>query len=229
MYKLEHILHFPKLVRKGETSFKSWGETQKTTDIYELSWHWKETILRENHMKWLKQSYPHLDIPFIDDLPEPYNQWMRKMQYAIPAKYLYEIRRCVQMAKVEYNIYRPFDTAIRDMCLDPGIKFVYVAFRLVADCAYDPKTGYFYRGEDKAFLTNALLFKFWMNQTGRGMIWQHAEMGKLLSRVERMKEDSSLKEKMSEFIHAIENQIICVIKEFNVISVNQGTGEKTKN
>lgn len=224
MYKLEKELYFPRLNRIGETTFKSWGETQKTTNIYKLNWHWKETILRERHVKWLKQNHPHLDIPFIDDLSEPYNQWMKKMQYALPVKYLHEIRRCAQMANVEYNIFRPFDTSISDMCLDPGIKFVYVAFRLVADCAYDPKTEYFYRGEDKAFLTNALLFKFWINQTGRGMVWQYAEMDKLSNRIEQMT-NSSLKEKMCEFLCVIEDQIEYVIKKYNVISADQGTEE----
>lgn len=231
MLKLERRLYFPRLVKIGETTFKSWGESQETTSVYELNWDEKERAMKGKHEKWLKGHHPSFNIPFMDDLPEPYNQWMRKMQYAIPVKYLREIRRCAQMAVFEFNNPRSFDTMIREICLGPGIKFVYVAFRLIADCLYDPNTEYFYRGEDKVFLDNALLYKFWMNQTGRGVVWEHAEMDRLSDRAGRMSDkDLPMKNGMRKFVRAIEKQMEYINEKFNVIYADQGTGteeEKT--
>jgi len=110
------------------------------------------------------------------------------MIFAIPQTYMTEIHRCVHLALFEWGTNRPFDIMIRKICLEPAISYIFVSFRLIADCLYDKKTNYFYRGEDKIFATQAMLYKFWSFQTGCGLIKKHAHFERLNTENNTVKE-----------------------------------------
>lgn len=178
MLKKVHNLYFPEMVCVGETSLKINDEESRTLPIYKLDWTEKEIAVGKKHEAWLRKYHPDTKMSIVgfygNELPSPYGSWINEMQYVISPEYKREIRRCAEQALGEWNIKRPFDTSIREMCLGPAIEFVKIAFRLLADCAYDPKTNYYYRKSDKRILSPALLYKFWINQTGGGMTWFHA-------------------------------------------------------
>jgi len=172
-----HSLLFPSLVRQGETTFRSWSSDlqDKTTTVYKLDW----TKLDELKKEQFLDKAPCSDTRFPGTLPESYDTWIKSLQFTIPTHYLDEIRRCTRMALIEWNTERRFDTMIREICLIPAEAYAYVAFRLLADCLYDPDTNYFYRKEDKIIVPQALLYKFWAFQTGRGLIKDHARFEKI--------------------------------------------------
>jgi len=173
-------LVFPRLKNLREEKFKSWSDRNKTTDIYSLDWDSKDEHHKRNHEKWLKSYHPDKEnIPFLYELPEPYESWIQSLEFAIPRNYLDEIRRTTGYAIIEWGMERGFDTSIREMCLKPAISYVAVAFKLIADCPYDKEKNYFYRGNDKFIIKHALLYRFWLNQTGGGLVRYHAELDKL--------------------------------------------------
>lgn len=177
MLSLRNNLLFPHFIHQGEVSFKSWSDSQKTTDIYKLDWDPIDNTRKERCLKDADTS----EVIFPGTLPEPYDSWVKDMLFAIPNMYMEEIRRCARLALIEWGASRPFDTMIREICLEPAIYYVYVSFRLIADCLYDEKTEYFYRGEDKSFATQAMLYKFWSFQTGWGLIRDHAQFRRIIT------------------------------------------------
>jgi len=172
-----HSLHFPTLFRQGETTFKSWSSDnpEKSTTIYKLDWTRIDQIKKDLFDDTKKTS----NEVFPGTLPNPYDPWVKNLQFTIPGQYLDEIRRCSRMAIIEWNTERHFDTMICDICLAPADAYAYVAFRLLADCLFDPEANYFYRGDNKVIVPQTLLYKFWSFQTGRGLIKDHARFDKI--------------------------------------------------
>lgn len=169
MIKL-HGLLFPTLIRVGETSFKSWSDSEKAaTSLYQLSWDPVDKIKTD---RWNKGDFP-------GTLPEKYDSWVKDMTFAIPQHYLMEVRRTARLSVLEWCTSRPFDTMVREICLEPAVSYAYVSFRLVADCLYDSDTNYFYRGNDKILAPQAMLYKFWSHQTGRGLLRAFSRFDKI--------------------------------------------------
>ena len=205
-------LYFPALNRFGETSFKSHSDQEgyKTTELYTLNWE-KLDLLKK--AEFSKHALTH-DSAFPGTLPEEYDGLVKKMIFAIPSSYLKEIRRSSYKALTEWDGDYSFDTVIREMCLQPAIAHVQVAFRLIADCLYDPATNYFSREPIKIIATQALLYKFWAFQTGRGLIREHANfevIERLVNGRNIQLEDDSSRYQIRAFIQAIE----CYEKELN--------------
>lgn len=170
---LRHSVTFPNLVHKDDVHFKSWsgGSKSKTTPVYKLDWEKKEKLHKKRHEEWNKQCWPTKNIPYPKELPEKYDVWLKKLEFCIPHHYMREIHRTSQHALLEWGMERHFDTSIREMCLKAAESFVYIAFNLIADCVYDRKKNGFYRGDDKMIVSNMLIYKFWVHQTGRGLLW----------------------------------------------------------
>lgn len=100
--------------------------------------------------------------------------------FAIPGHYQREIQHyCITAAAEAARIERRFDTMLRDVCFKPTVAAVNAAFTLLADCAYDPKKGYWDRSAYKRIRKHAMLWKFWAAHTGRGLVWEFAEMDRL--------------------------------------------------
>ena len=231
MLRLSGSIHFPSLLRVGETQFKSWQETGMSTTLYRLDW---SRLDSEREQHWVKklserhtsdQTFILADYP--GSLPEPYDLWVKSLIFSIPSRYLDEIRRVSRMAAIEWATERHFDTMIRDICLSPAIAYVYVGFRLLADCLYDAKTNYFYRGENKIIAPQALLYKFWAGQTGRGCVRDHAAFRKIQGSVCSCKGDQgcSTCHAVREFLKAIDEYEERLEKDFppTVVSGSDST------
>ena len=180
-----HSLYFPKLSYQKHVSFGSWGNSndkKSSCPVYKLDWSYKEQKCQEDHDKWLKQCHPNKKIPLHPDLPQKYEEWVKGMLFAIPNDYLKEIREHSQRGLAEWDKERGFDTNVREYCLKSAIAHIDIAFYLIGDCAYDPEENYFYRGDDKFLLHHVMGYKFWSNQTGRGLIKHHSGLDELETR-----------------------------------------------
>lgn len=206
MLKKNCYLYFPELICVGDATFNYGEEPKRTLPIYKLDWTGKEKAVGKKYETWIKTYHPEIDLSMEDveeELPSFYGHWINEMQYVISLDYKKEIRRCAERALGEWSLGRPFDTMIRDMCLGPAIEFVNVGFKLLVDCAYDPETNYYYTKSDKLILPHTLLYKFWMNQTGRGMVYFYAG----LNHLERLLEmGGSAKKEIKEFLVKIVDQ-----------------------
>ena len=116
-----------------------------------------------------------------------------------------EIVRNAKRGLEEWGIYRGFDTNVREMCLNPAQELIFVAFYLLCDCLYDPETNYFYRKEDSYFAHNAMVYKFWDGQTGRGLLWFNAKMDEMERKENWLGTDSER--------FRIENQFLADVRE----------------
>lgn len=195
MLRSIHALYFPRLVHLEDTSFKSWSDSQKTTGIYKLDWNQIDELKKKRFLEHYSRCNPP-QIVFPGTLPSEYDQWVKNLLFAIPTHYMAEIRRCAKTALMEWGVERHFDTMIREICLEPAISYIFVAFRMLADCLYDSETNYFYRGDDKIIAPQALLYKFWSFQTGRGLVKGHAQF-------HRLEYCASENQKVTSFLTAI--------------------------
>lgn len=206
MIRLNHPI-FPHLVRQDEVSFKSWSDSNKTTTIYKIDW---EKLDQYKYQRFVedaeKNSMPD-SYQFPGTLPEPYDSWVKNLEFAIPVNYLEEIRYNARMAQMIYCSSHPFDTMIREICYEPAVAHVYVAFRLIADCVYSRKDNYFYRGDEKIIVPQALLYKFWIHQTGSGLIKEHSHFDRITWMLEDKPSESndSKTREVQKFIEAIKD------------------------
>jgi len=186
MFKPSSAFVFPHLVFIKDVSFKSWSDSSKTTKLYKLDWTSYDAAIKKDYENHFVKCWPCETYAFVQTFNSYYESILQSLRFAVPQHYMDEIRRNTQMALSEW-ISRPFDTAIREMCLAPAIKYVEVAFKLLVDCAYDEDTQYFLRVDNKYVLPHMLLFRFWSHQTGSGMIMDHSDFGRLESRLASLK------------------------------------------
>jgi len=187
MYKPSSVFVFPHLTFLKDVSFKSWSEQNKTTKLYKLDWDSFDCAILKRYIEWNEKYWPGMPLPFIHKFDDYYENLLQSLKFAIPNHYLTEIRRVTQKALLEWNQERHFDTCVRDMCLGPAIKFIQVAFRLIADCTYDENTNYFFRANNKYLLDHMLMFRFWQHQTGSGNLEDHSDFDKLKSKLNWLK------------------------------------------
>lgn len=191
MLGLSHKLIFPKLIFIKETMLTRNDTNCVGPDInvYKLDWS-KNNALSE---------YPAL--------PDPYDDWINGLQFALDRKYRTEIVLCANKARIEWGTERSFDTMIREICLKPAIAYTEVAFKLMADCIYDPEADYYYRGDDKILVSHALMYKLWSNQTGRGLYKEHSDFHRIEWLIESefgFKPDEDKYQTIKKFLDAID-------------------------
>jgi len=99
---------------------------------------------------------------FDNALPEPYRSWLDKMQFKITNEYLNEIRRLCRHGHEEWGdaVTKKWSKITTPL----AIAEINAAFELIADCAWDAKTKYFYRNMDKPIIPYALKYRFWFRQ-----------------------------------------------------------------
>jgi len=144
----------------------SWTRKVK---LYKINWSNVELRKKIRHIKWNKKYWPNVEIPYINSLPTKLDEEVLDYVYALDVGYLNEIRRCSEQGLIEWNTPRPFDTIIRDMCLDVPQAYIQVAFRLLSDCIFNEETGYWSKG-DRRESACLMLYKFWCHQTGQGLL-----------------------------------------------------------
>ena len=172
-------LLFPKLRFEKTVNIKGFG-WEKDTVVYTLDWTRCDQQKEKLFNNWKFEHHPDVNVWYVNTLPEPYDTLVKNFQFIIDGKYLREINRNSHNAFYEWNLQRSFDTVIREICLKPAISYTEVAFKLVADCLYDPNTNYYERNDTLNLIASKLLlYKFWAHQTGRGLLWERAEFDKL--------------------------------------------------
>ncbi len=168
MLHLDSFLLFPSLVYQKDFTIKK-SDWTKDVRLYKFDWEKVELKKEEHHKKWNKDHWPVLDLPYVPTLPEELDAEVKNYVFALDQGYLNEIRRCSQQGLAEWNISRPFDTIIREMCLKVPFSYIKVAFSLLSDCIFDEETGYWDRGNRRESAC-LMLYKFWCHQTGRGLL-----------------------------------------------------------
>jgi len=221
-------LLFPRLVYiRDAKKFKS---EAPYVGIYRLDWSGMENILKEKHdkrndgrRKAYKSGYSNGKTPeaetvepvkpydFFPALPEKYIEYTDNLQFALTSNYRKEIIRNAKMASEEWGYERGFDTCVREYCLKSAETYVEIAFYLMADCIYDPKTNYFGRNSGKRIALNAMLYRFWFHQTGWGLIWDRANIPELEKLIEIYEKGNQKSVKMDD--HGVHKEFVIAIKE----------------
>ena len=227
MLGITNNLYFPKLVYL-ETVTLNHPESPREISVFKLDWSKMDEILKKKHFEWKEKYWPKENIPYIEPLPEIYEKIISNLLFALDRNYLNEIHRCCRRANEEWNISRPFDTVIRDMCLEPAISCVYVAFKLLADCTFDNETKYFSRDYDLRFIVPHLMgYRFWCHQTGRGMIMEHSKIDKLTSGLPFYKKQ--LADKINEMVFELKKHNEELDKAYEpIMQPLKGTNQNTE-
>ena len=165
-------IYFPKILFSGsiecfpKNSDREHNNDTITRSTYKLDWTKKDTKCSPNQ----------------PELSTYYEDVLSNIIYVIDDGYLSEIRRAAWLSIYELNQKRDIDPALKQIYMDPVISYVYEAFRLLADCAFDTSTQYYYRGEHKEILTYLLLYKFWKNQINKNLILKFSRIDELITR-----------------------------------------------
>lgn len=206
MLRFYHQLFFPTLRRIGDVNFKVWpsSSSTKTTDLYKLDWSSKDNACKRKHEAWVRKQYPDKEVLFFATLPEKYENQIQDLKFAIPTHYLKEIRENVRKGLMEWTRERIFDSRIREICMEPAISFLRVAFELLADCTYDDKENYFYRGNDKILIPYMMLYRFWTYQTSKEGVWYNSGC----DRLQNLTQKETI---VNDFISTIRNEYESVV------------------
>jgi uncharacterized protein YbdZ (MbtH family) len=178
-------LFLPRLVcldEKGMVCLKRGDE--KLYNLYILGWDRVDEHKRRYYLQWVEQSWKEkfpaaLDNRFPTTLPGRYDTAIKDLVFALSHDYLAEVQHFAQLYFMERQRVRHFDTSVREMCLDAARAAIGCAFKLLADCIYDRVNHTWFRADneiDKHSACRLLMYKFWRDGTGRGLVWGHAEM-----------------------------------------------------
>jgi len=145
---LDKVFVFPCLIYIGEVS-KTWADGKLTThQMFKLDWDKFDTeIQKEFHLSIDETLYKGM--PYYKALPGKWEDVIRSFVFSLNTDYLTEIRSCITEANKGWSTSRRFDTAIREICLAPSISYIWVAFRLLADCIFDQEKQLFSRDMEK--------------------------------------------------------------------------------
>lgn len=158
-------LTFPPLRFITKVNFSSWSNDSKSmTPLYKLDW--------DEFDRNLAKRIGH-ELPY-KALPDEYEKQVRSLKFAISHNYRQGISHHSNLAQAERNRFWPYDTMVRDICLNVVAEAIRTAFFLLKDCTYDQDTGGFDRSDDRSLFDNMLVWRFWVHQTGRGTVWRKA-------------------------------------------------------
>jgi hypothetical protein len=180
MLGVNHSLYFPKMktVDHKELTPPDRRRRGATLMIYRLDWAEQQCRLRHSlNAGWRQQLAGKATAKLKPALPiEESILTLADFRFSIDTEYKKEIRNQARQAMREWDAAGDlsFDTNIREQCLAPAIAHVRVAFELLADCLYDPKTNYFDRETCGTAGLVMMLAQFWFHQTGAGVALAHA-------------------------------------------------------
>ena len=190
---VEHF-YVPRLIHleeKGVVGVKA-GDKGKSYNLYRLDWTKSDAFKRDTYQKWAADHCQHQTKLSPSTLPEPYDTFVRNFVFALPTGYLEEIQHFAQFYFMERMRVRKFDTCIRDMCLKPSQAAINCSVKLLADCIYDQDRQTWFRENeymDKHVAKCLMMYKFWREATGRGLVWEHAELDNLERSATHMESD----------------------------------------
>jgi hypothetical protein len=224
MYKVINRPILPKLEFIENIKIKN---KEEPVSLYRLDWTYKEEMMGKEHLEWLMKHWPENKRIYIEQFPTTYRKWLDEKVYAIPSSYLREIHRESELGMTEWNRSRGFDTVVREACLNPAIAHFRTAFYLISDCCYDLKSKGWER--NRAILLPALLYRFWIGETGRGLVRYHAELSELEKKIDLVGIDEENRENIKRFLDAINEVEEEIEKQFEFMVVDMGkNGELPK-
>jgi hypothetical protein len=108
------------------------------------------------------------------ELPARWRRYLDDQHFALTTAHRAEVHRCFAMAQAERDLYRPFDTAVRDKLFSISRAYLDCALWLVADGCTAPS-----EDADRFFLHPLMLYRVWQFQTGVGLPWFFAGLDRL--------------------------------------------------
>ena len=187
MYQNSESKYFPHLVVQRSTGKNSGGDMLY---LFELDWSsFDQKILAS----YTHKGYDVAEIAEIEGflcLPKPWEQELQNVKFLLTHDYMQQIQWDVHRAQDVYTHYVPLDTMIREICVEPGKAHISVAFNCLVDCWYDAgKSSPWKRrtedGVSRHLLHSMLLTRFWMHQTGRGLVMGNSHLEKYKGRIEK--------------------------------------------
>ena len=170
-------LYFPKLRFVAEAAIHG---SKKKKPLYRLDWSKLEAHRREHFDQWRKSCWPDReDLHFVPGLPIAYESLVKDAVFALDSRYEAEIIRNCHRAVQEWGLTRYFDTMIREMCLEPAEAHARVAVELIGDCIINPDSQGYASWARKKIFVSATLWKLWYKQTGRGLLYDRAQLDNL--------------------------------------------------
>jgi hypothetical protein len=166
---------------------KEVDNTQKISDyktflLCQLDWSSVDEYKKSKHISWIYNFVEvenQFDKKALDDIisdidweehnyPTFYKSVYKEFELIkIPKTYYDEIIHFRDLSIKEWSKQRPFDTNIREKCLEPAISAIDTFFHLIYDCAFM----FEFRGSQNIDIIKSLwLYRFWKHQTGSGML-----------------------------------------------------------
>lgn len=157
----------------------------KTFLLCQLDWSFLDEYKKSKHISWIynfAEVKNEFDIKAINQIIDEEINWEEynyptfyKSVYEefelikIPKNYYDEIIHFRDLSISEWNRQRPFDTNVREKCLEASISSVDIFFHLIYNCAFMFNTEF--RGNSNLDIIKSLwLYRFWKHQTGGGLL-----------------------------------------------------------
>lgn len=204
------FLKFPRLVFAGRRK----DRRGKTTPVYQLDWEPVESARSRRHDALMARMPGGVDdpLPLRPVLPLSYQSDLDAARFAIKPDYHAEIVRNARRAVEEWSHPRPFDTIVRDWCLQTAHAHVDVASSLLFDClqSVGDEMDYERNYDRRQILTSAFLWRIWSGQTGAGHLWELAHLrilGISLDSSEREQLIEKMNPEMATYVRAMEDYV----------------------
>lgn len=214
-------LLFPTLRRVGEDTLKHPTNTfmneehGRTFQLYKLDWRTLDEAKMARHSKWASAvGRPLPEDNRLVELPQPFEDQVNNYVFALSGAYLQGVRQHSNDALECWSRSHPFDTMIREICREPAVTHVWVAFMLLSDCIWDQESHYWDRERLLPLSASMMAYKFWSGQTGGGLFGVHSRLIDLEQKFRPENEDNHVRspsmfarrgsvEKVQAFVRAI--------------------------
>ncbi len=131
---------------------------------------------QENHVCRRTSSLHKIEIT-LPSLPKQYDDQIKNLKFCLSWDFIAEIQRCAHAAVAEFNIHRKLGSSIKELCLGPGVAYIEISFRLLADAIFDEEEEFYTRDYTlKTIAFHAMLYKFWCYQVPKDKICDYARI-----------------------------------------------------
>jgi hypothetical protein len=166
MYQAFKSPVFPKIEILDQTTKPEKNGDSEDSLIYSLDWLPKETYIKNQYKQ--NKGNPHW--VYYPLFPENYRGWLYSFRFKLSYHYLNEIRYQCTRGMEEWNREYGMDTVVSDHLVKSAVCHFNNAFYLLADCLISPNDCY----TTKLIAEIAMKIYFWDDQTGKGLVLDHA-------------------------------------------------------
>lgn len=201
--RLRNSLVFPKMVFiEGMNE----GGGQERICKYKLDWGFFDQKMQQQYTYWRNKWQSDSGMPddIAPSLPEKYNKEVKEYKYTVSDSMYHEIQNSAMKAAEEWSRYTNFDSDIRDVLHGPAIEYVRCAFTLLA-CSIEGLPN-FSNDKELVIPITAMLYKFWVHQTGRGMALRNSGFYEIYNKAKNISQkinDDEILNRVQEFKEAI--------------------------